>query len=87
MYVILQEIEKFLNESANGAVVFSMGSVLRSETFPQEKRQAFLDAFAELPQNIIMKWENTTIPGKPKNVYVSTWLPQRDILGKTLTLH
>uniref|UniRef100_A0A1B6L2Y1 UDP-glucuronosyltransferase n=1 Tax=Graphocephala atropunctata TaxID=36148 RepID=A0A1B6L2Y1_9HEMI len=75
-----RDLDKYLNESAEGAILFSMGSVLQSSSFPPAKRQAIMDAFAELPVRVLMKWEDDTLPGKPDNVRLSKWLPQRDIL-------
>uniref|UniRef100_A0A1B6L8F2 UDP-glucuronosyltransferase n=1 Tax=Graphocephala atropunctata TaxID=36148 RepID=A0A1B6L8F2_9HEMI len=75
-----EDLDKYLNESAEGAILFSMGSVLQSSSFPPAKRQAIMDAFAELPVRVLMKWEDDTLPGKPDNVRLSKWLPQRDIL-------
>ena len=46
-----------------------------------EKVKAFLDAFAELPQRVLWKWETDSLPGQPKNVMLGKWLPQNDILG------
>jgi len=57
-----------------------MGSLLRGETFPIEKRQMFLNVFKKLPQRVLWKWEGE-LPGKPSNVMIRKWMPQRDILG------
>ncbi|XP_046658306.1 UDP-glycosyltransferase UGT5-like isoform X2 [Homalodisca vitripennis] len=78
---IVKDLDKYLNESTEGAILFSMGSVLQSSSFPPAKRQAIMDAFAELPVRVVMKWEDDTLPGKPDNVRLSKWLPQRDILA------
>ncbi|XP_046658308.1 UDP-glycosyltransferase UGT5-like [Homalodisca vitripennis] len=78
---IAKDLDKYLNESTEGAILFSMGSVLQSSSFPPAKRQAIMDAFAELPVRVVMKWEDDTLPGKPDNVRLSKWLPQRDILA------
>ncbi len=42
---------------------------------------AFKNAFAEIPQRVIWKFEDH-IQDLPTNVLLSKWLPQRDILGK-----
>lgn len=57
-----------------------MGSLLRGETFSAEKRQMFLNVFNKIPQRILWKWEGE-LPGKPSNVMIRKWMPQRDILG------
>ncbi|XP_044750032.1 UDP-glycosyltransferase UGT5-like isoform X4 [Coccinella septempunctata] len=76
-----ENIEKFINESTHGVIYFSLGSMIKGHTFPQEKREAFLKAFARLPQRVLWKWENETMPGKPDNVMIQKWMPQFDILS------
>ncbi|CAH2041369.1 unnamed protein product, partial [Iphiclides podalirius] len=39
------------------------------------------DALADLPQRVVWKWETKSLPGKPKNIFVSKWLPQNDLLA------
>lgn len=58
-----------------------MGSLLRGETFPVEKRQMFFNVFSKIPQKVLWKWEGDELPGKPSNVMTRKWMPQRDILG------
>lgn len=82
-----QNIEKWINESAQGAIYFSMGSIIKGHTFPEEKRQMFTRAFARLPQRVLWKWENDTMPDKPENVMIQKWMPQYDILCKIFILH
>lgn len=63
-------------------VYFCMGSLLRGESFPKEKRDAFLYAFSQLPQRVLWKWEGDELPGRTDNIMISKWMPQRDILGR-----
>lgn len=42
--------------------------------------KSFFDAFAEIPQRVIMKYEDQ-LNNVPENVLLLDWLPQRDILG------
>ncbi|GLV33061.1 UDP-glycosyltransferase family 36 member D1 [Carabus blaptoides fortunei] len=74
-------IEKFISESPHGAIYFSMGSMIKAHTFPDEKRDAFLGAFGKLRQRVLWKWENDSMPAKPDNVLIQNWLPQYDILS------
>jgi glucuronosyltransferase len=60
-----------------------MGSLLRGETFPVEKRKMFLKVFEKIPQRVLWKWEGE-LHDKPSNVMIRKWMPQRDILGKYL---
>jgi glucuronosyltransferase len=77
------DIQTFLDGANEGAIFFSMGSNLRSDKMPTDKRDAFLAAFAELPQRVIWKWELEHLPGKTANIMIGKWLPQQDILGET----
>ena len=52
----------------------------------QSKKDALLKVFRKLPQQIIWKWEGgDEFKDKPKNLFVSQWLPQQDILGHNNT--
>jgi glucuronosyltransferase len=79
-----QDIDKFLNESEHGAIFFSLGSTVRADTFSEHKMAAFLQAFSELPQRVLWKWEGNKLPGQPKNIMTAKWLPQVDVLGESL---
>ena len=59
-----------------------MGSLLKSETMPKAKVQAFIKAFSKLPQRVLWKWNSDILPGKTENIFISKWMPQRDILGQ-----
>jgi glucuronosyltransferase len=62
-------------------IYFSLGSNVRSDHLPEVKRLAFLEAFSELPQKVLWKWESDVLPGQPSNMKLGKWLPQQDILG------
>ncbi|XP_034662986.1 UDP-glucuronosyltransferase 2A1-like [Drosophila subobscura] len=76
-----KDIEEFIEGAKHGVIYFSMGSNLKSKTLPLEKRQALLDTFSQLKQRVLWKFEDTDLPGKPKNVFISDWFPQDDILA------
>jgi hypothetical protein len=76
-----QELQKFLDEAVEGVLYFSLGNNMRSDHMPEEERRVFIEAFSELPQKILWKWESARLPGQPANVKIGTWLPQQDILG------
>nr|CAD7433258.1 unnamed protein product [Timema monikensis] len=75
------DLDKFISEAKHGVVYFSMGSMIRAE-----KRRAFLEAFSELPQRVLWKWEGDELPDKPDNVLTQKWMPQFDILSHTKVL-
>jgi glucuronosyltransferase len=53
---------------------------------PNTSLQALMDAFAELPQKVVFKFEEDVLD-KPSNVMIRRWLPQRDILGRSIFVH
>lgn len=74
------ELQEILDSATDGVVYVSWGSMIRSDTLPEDKRDAFISAFRLLKQKVLWKWENEIVPKKPKNVILRKWLPQRDIL-------
>ncbi len=79
---MFQDIKKFIEESKHGVVYFCMGALLRSETFPEAKRNAFVNAFSKIPQRVLWKWEGKPFVDKSNKILMLEWMPQRDILGE-----
>jgi glucuronosyltransferase len=77
-----QDLQKYLDESSDGVIYFSMGSYLHSSNMKNATKNALLQAFSKLKQRILWKWESDSLPGQPSNVKVGKWLPQSDILGE-----
>ncbi|XP_067012390.2 UDP-glycosyltransferase UGT5 [Anabrus simplex] len=75
-----KNLQQFLDSCTEGVIYFSMGSMIRSSSFPNDKRQALLDAFLQLPYKVLWKWEDDQVPGLPSNVKIEKWLPQYEIL-------
>ena len=73
-----------MDEAHHGVIYFSMGSIFRSEFFPEPVKKSLLEAFSKLKENVLWKWETDYLPGIPKNVKVKKWLPQADVLGKSI---
>ncbi|XP_017040180.1 UDP-glycosyltransferase UGT5 [Drosophila ficusphila] len=76
-----KDIQEFIEGAKHGVIYFSMGSNLKSKTLPLDKRHALIDTFAQLKQRVLWKFEDTELPGKPANVFISDWFPQDDILA------
>lgn len=49
---------------------------------PISKLAGIQTALKRLNYKVIWKWELDVMPGKPDNVFISPWLPQRDLLCK-----
>uniref|UniRef100_A0A182NJM0 UDP-glucuronosyltransferase n=1 Tax=Anopheles dirus TaxID=7168 RepID=A0A182NJM0_9DIPT len=75
------DIRKYVDESRHGVIYFSMGSMLKGRNFPEEKRAAFVNVFRGLKENVIWKYENESLPERPQNVLIKSWMPQSDILA------
>ena len=77
----MQNIEDWIEGSGNdGVVYFSLGSVTKGNTMPNEYKQVFIQAFSKLKQRVIWKFEED-LQSISSNVMISKWLPQQDILG------
>lgn len=86
-YIIyLQRILKFLNDSSNGVILFSLGNGISREILSKEKIDIFLDAFSKLSEyKFIWKFSDHKVVQKlPSNVIIDKWVPQNDILGNIL---
>lgn len=81
--VNFQDLERFIESSIKGAVVFSLGTNVRSALMDLEKQKTLLDAFEAFPEyHFLWKFEEPIIDLKlPKNVMIRPWLPQSDILA------
>lgn len=82
LYSFFQDLQQYIEDSPHGVIYFSFGSMIKASSLSGPKLKAFQDAFASLPQRVLWKWENDTMPGKPDNVEIRKWLPQFDILSK-----
>ncbi|CAK1547653.1 unnamed protein product [Leptosia nina] len=75
-----EDLERYLTSSKNGVIYLSFGTNALSSMLPPEKVQILINAFSKLPFNILWKWEQDELPGKPENVKIVKWFPQSDLL-------
>ncbi|KAJ4439924.1 hypothetical protein ANN_08054 [Periplaneta americana] len=75
------DLKEFLDGATEGAIYFSLGTNVRSETMSPEKKMTFLSAFSRLPQRVLWKRESDDMPGLSDNVKLAKWLPQQDVLA------
>ncbi|XP_058461327.1 UDP-glucosyltransferase 2-like [Malaya genurostris] len=76
-----KDLQQYLDEATDGVIYFCMGSNLKSAQFSVGKREAFLKAFSKLKQRVLWKFEDDSIPNKPANLMIKSWMPQNDILA------
>ncbi|XP_025262697.1 UDP-glucuronosyltransferase 1-3-like [Camponotus floridanus] len=77
------EVQKWLDESKNGCIYFTFGSMVRIETFPKEITEQFYASFEKIaPVRVLMKVakKEDLLPGLPKNVMTQSWFPQISVL-------
>ncbi|KAH8362650.1 hypothetical protein KR200_008371, partial [Drosophila serrata] len=77
-----KDIEEFLAKSAQGAILLSLGSNIKSTAVKPEIVQTIFKVLSGLKQNVIWKWEDLeNTPGSSPNILYKKWLPQDDILA------
>ncbi|XP_045762876.1 UDP-glycosyltransferase UGT5-like [Maniola jurtina] len=69
-----------LNASRNGFIYFSLGTNVNTTVLPQEKFQAMIKVFSQLPYDVIWKCNQDSMPGKTENIKLVKWVPQADLL-------
>lgn len=74
-------VKNFLDESKNGVIYISFGSNVKSNYLPPSVLSIFLDVFRNLDYDILWKFESDDLAHLPKNVMISKWLPQSDLLA------
>lgn len=76
-------LEKWMNESTNGFIYFSFGSMVKIESFPMKYLDIFYKSLGKIaPVRVLMKIANSNElpPGLPKNIRTSPWIPQVKVL-------
>ncbi|KAF5298652.1 hypothetical protein FQA39_LY11728 [Lamprigera yunnana] len=75
------ELKTFMDSAKEGVVYFSLGSNVQSSHMDDQKLQDILKCFSKLPYKVLWKLESSNTPNLPKNVKISKWLPQKDLLA------
>ncbi|XP_012219186.1 UDP-glycosyltransferase UGT5-like isoform X2 [Linepithema humile] len=76
-------LEKWMNESKDGFIYFTFGSMAIIETFPPEFLNILYSSLSKIaPIRVLIKVSNPDKlpPGLPKNIYTSPWMPQIKVL-------
>lgn len=80
---ISESLERWMNESTDGFVYFTFGSMITIESFPKEHLDVFYKSLGKIaPVRVLMKIPNPEElpPGLPKNIRTEPWLLQVKIL-------
>ncbi|XP_049854937.1 UDP-glucosyltransferase 2-like isoform X2 [Schistocerca gregaria] len=76
-----EDVQKFLDGAEHGVIYFSLGSNVKSTNLPPQMIQDILQVFRQLPQRVLWKWENDSLPSQPENVMTRKWLQQPSVLA------
>lgn len=74
-----KDLQRLLDNSEKGVVLVSFGSFVRMSSLPKTVLYTLMHVFSQFPHQFIFKYEDE-LNGKPTNVVIRKWLPQRDIL-------
>ncbi|XP_068624245.1 UDP-glycosyltransferase UGT5-like [Battus philenor] len=75
-----EDLKSYLDTSKNGVIYFSLGTNVKTSNVPIEKLLIFTKVFSKLPYDVLWKWDDDELPGRSKNIKISKWLPQSDLL-------
>ncbi|KAG6465170.1 UDP-glycosyltransferase [Manduca sexta] len=75
-----KDLKHYLDSSKRGVVYVSLGTNVQPSMMDKDLLNAFLDAFREIPYDILWKFDGDNLENVPKNVRIQKWFPQRDLL-------
>ncbi|XP_062550537.1 UDP-glucuronosyltransferase 2B20-like [Armigeres subalbatus] len=77
------DLKKVVENAKNGAILFSIGTNVRSDMLGDERLIEILNAMGHFPEyQFLWKFESDKMPIEvPKNVYIRKWMPQNDLLA------
>lgn len=78
------DIRSFIDGSKHGVILFSLGTNIQSAKLKRETIQQFISAFSKSKYDFLMKFEDD-LPDLPRNIKISSWLPQKAILEHSAT--
>ena len=75
------KIGQFLTNSKKGVVYMSFGTVIKSSLMSDQTKEIFRKMFLKFSEYDFIWKLDKDVPNLPKNVLVSNWLPQQDVLA------
>ncbi|XP_063629596.1 UDP-glucosyltransferase 2-like [Cydia splendana] len=75
-----QDLKQYLDSSKHGVIYISFGTNVDTSALPREKVQSIINALSQLPYDVLWKWNQDELPGRTKNIRISKWFPQSDLL-------
>ncbi|XP_047539150.1 UDP-glucosyltransferase 2-like [Vanessa atalanta] len=75
-----KDIQSYLDSSEHGVIYVSFGTNVLSGMMPEEIVKIIANVLSKLPYNVLWKWDKDELPVKSKNIRISKWFPQSDLL-------
>ncbi|KAK3927004.1 UDP-glycosyltransferase UGT5 [Frankliniella fusca] len=76
-----KDLQEFLDSAKEGVLYFSMGSNLKVQYMPEDKKDAILGGLGALKERVLLKWDGEVPKGLPPNIRTIEWAPQSDLLA------
>ncbi|XP_075223749.1 UDP-glycosyltransferase UGT5-like isoform X2 [Lycorma delicatula] len=78
-----KDLQELMDKATQGVIYFSFGSNINLSKMPESYTKAFLESFSKIPLLVLWKWgeSNRSFLGKTKNIHISPWYPQQQILA------
>lgn len=72
-----------MDDAPHGVIYFSFGTIIMTSDKINKYGENIMSVLRRIPQHVLLKWEDDQpYYNLPKNVRISKWFPQNDILGK-----
>lgn len=75
------ELERFVEEATEGAIVFALSTEAQSRDLPKYTLDMLQDVFERLPQRVLWKFETEPPFNVSSSIYMSKWLPLQSLLA------
>jgi glucuronosyltransferase len=76
-----EKVKNYLDSSTRPIIYMSLGSMVKSSQMSEATLNVFKETFAELPYDVMWKFEKEEMDNKPDNVFAYPWFPQADLLA------
>ncbi|XP_066145910.1 UDP-glycosyltransferase UGT5-like [Euwallacea fornicatus] len=76
-----EDLKEFMDNAEEGVIYFSLGSHSLPSTMPKDKKDIILKVLGARKEKILWKWDEDRLENQPKNVMISKWFPQQEILA------
>lgn len=70
-----------MDDSPHGVIFFTLGSVVAISSLPESTKKNIIEVLGEVPQRVLLKYEDEITHDLPTNMMIKKWFPQRDILS------